>query len=198
MTYHIGDIPREDFVIEPAFALETGDTATSVVTDPEGEETSLTTTVELEDNEVVIQWPEESLFALGGVYELRVKVTSGERHERLPMISVIVQDDTTGWHTLDSIREIWAAAPDHDLALYELLEVSKNDCLAYAPALVEGAKAPINYKRGQYLHARNGFNAGAVDTNGEMGDNGFVIRPFPLDWTVKQTLRPKRAVPRVF
>jgi hypothetical protein len=31
-----------------------------------------------------------------------------------------------------------------------------------------------------------------------MGEDTFVLRPFPLDWTIKQVLRPKRAIPGAF
>lgn len=197
MTYHVGDIPRDDFVIEPAFDLGGGDTATAILTAPGGEETILTATVDVDDNIVTLEWPATSLFSSGGIYELRVTVVSGTKHERLPMLAVIIQDDSTGWHTLDSIRDQWDSAPDDDMVLYELLEVAKNDVIAYAPKLGEGVKPPLHYRRGQQLHARNGWNAGAVDTTGVIGDTGFVVRPFPLDWAVKQTLRPKRGVPVV-
>ena len=57
---------------------------------------------------------------------------------------------------------------------------------------------PTRYALAQLMQAKNMWNAGRVDASGGIGDGGdFVIRPVPLDWHVKQLLRPKRGAPRV-
>jgi hypothetical protein len=50
----------------------------------------------------------------------------------------------------------------------------------------------------QITQARNIWNAVKTDpaTQG-IGDEGFVIRPFPMDWTVKNLIRPLTAIPVV-
>lgn len=99
-----------------------------------------------------------------------------------------------GWHTLASARYAWADAPYDDFILEDLLEVSKMQCLAFAPALAEDTiTVPVNFRVAQLMQARNLWNASKTDpASGGYGDEGFVIRPFPMDWTVKNILRPKR------
>jgi hypothetical protein len=110
-----------------------------------------------------------------------------------------VADTEDGWHTLDTARDDWRDAPGFDAWLYELLWTARNDVLAYAPALAASQRPPLNYRRAQIMQARNLWNAGKVDpASGGMGEDTFVLRPFPLDWTIKQTLRPKRAIPGAF
>lgn len=41
------------------------------------------------------------------------------------------------------------------------------------------------------------WNAGIVSPGGEFGEGEFTMSTHPLDWHVKQLLRPKRAVPVV-
>jgi len=120
----------------------------------------------------------------------------------LPRIPVIVEDEV-GWLTIASLRDGWRDAPMSDEDCFELLEVSKAAVVAFAPALVADVVTgktlvPANYRKGQRMQARNVWNAAKVDpSNGGLGDDTFVIRPFPLDWSVKQVLRPKPALPWV-
>ncbi len=107
------------------------------------------------------------------------------------------------WHDVESARNQWVDAPLDDVALEQLLEVAKGQVIAFAPALPEPAEGaeqtvPEHYRMGQLMQARNLWNAGKVDTaSGGMGDDTFIVRPRPLDWTVKQVLRPRKGVPRV-
>lgn len=108
----------------------------------------------------------------------------------------------TTWHDIESARDQWIDAPLDDDVLEELLDVSVQQVIAYAPALAEPAEGeeldvPVNYRRAQLQQARNLWNASKVDPSGGIGGDDFVIRPFPLDWIIRQTLRPRRGVPRV-
>jgi len=86
----------------------------------------------------------------------------------------VIEFDITGTQTL---RAVWIAAPAE-------------------PDNVEDI--PARYALGQFLQAKNMWNAGRVDASGGLGDGeGFVMRPTPLDWHIKQVLRPKRGAPRV-
>lgn len=106
------------------------------------------------------------------------------------------------WHTIETARDEWIDAPlDYD-ALTELLAISRQQVVRYAPALAETDpptpdECPDNYRYGQLRQAENLFNAARVDSNGGEGSGEFVVRPHPLDWVVKQILRPRRGVPRV-
>lgn len=101
------------------------------------------------------------------------------------------------WHDEETARDEWESAPTNDDVLTQLLEVSKQQVIAYAPKLAEDAAVPVNYRYGQLEQAKNLYNASSVDSSGGMGEGEFVMRPHPLDWIIKQILRPKRAVPRV-
>lgn len=109
----------------------------------------------------------------------------------------------TTWHTPETaraLRELW---PDvdaiEDETLDVLLDAAQDQVIAYAPALAPAASTiPDRYALGQLRQAQNIWNASRVDASGGVGDGSdFVMRPTPLDWHVKQILRPKRGRPRV-
>ncbi len=52
---------------------------------------------------------------------------------------------------------------------------------------------PESYRWAQLQHARNIWNATNVNPSAGYGmdePGSFMIRPFPLDWAIKQRLRP--------
>lgn len=197
MSYHVGDIPAQALVVDPAFDTSDFDTVEAELTDPAGETIALDAA--LDDDQIIVEWPPPpSILTVGGLYDLRLTVESGGLRQRLPLVSLVVQDDTDGWHTLDSIRDLWPDAPSSDRWCFELLEVAKADVLAFAPALLEGVVVPANFRRAQYMHARDIWNASQnTGDSGELGDEGFAVRPYPLDWMVKQVLRPRTGTPAV-
>lgn len=107
------------------------------------------------------------------------------------------------WYDIDSARADWIDAPLNDDTLQALLDVSKQQVIAYAPRLPvpvdpeAPVEVPANYRYYQLMQATNIWNAGRVDASGGVGEGEFVIRPHPLDWQIKQGLRPRRAVPHV-
>ena len=134
-----------------------------------------------------------------GVYTMAVTlVTADGGRMRLPAVYLVAQSED-GWYTLDQAREDWLDAPSSDGRLLELLALScKNKSLSSRRALVDGAPRYARYKAGQLNQARNLWNSGKVDpASGAMGDDSFVLRPYPLDWMVKQVLHPKHGVPAV-
>lgn len=119
------------------------------------------------------------------------------------------------WHTVTTARDEWVDAPVDEVGLATLLTVAKNDVISYAPkftdpdtgvvslgyidpvsgiiSAVTDNTVPADYRLAQLMQARNTWNANKVDpSNGQMGDDTFVMRPFPLDWFVKQLIRPNR------
>lgn len=113
------------------------------------------------------------------------------------------------WHTAASAYDEWAdavAVADEDV-LTELLEVAKEQVMAYAfksdreayEAANEEAPydVPLRLRRAQIRQAENMWNAARVDSSGEIGEGSFVSSPHPLDWHIKQLIRPRRAVPIV-
>lgn len=125
----------------------------------------------------------------------------------------------TTWHDLTSARTQWADAPDDDESLQTLLDVAQNDVMSFAPkttddagnpvlawkdpisrllVAVDDTTIPVSYRLAHLMQARNTWNAAKVDpANAGMGDGSFVIKPFPLDWAIKQLIRPKDVLPWV-
>lgn len=102
------------------------------------------------------------------------------------------------WHDIDSIRLAWSDADQIDDALLgELLEVARDAVVAYAPALSDEGALPTRYRLGQMVHVKNLWNASRVTASGDLGGDTFEIQPRPLDWHVKQILRPAQGVPKV-
>lgn len=111
----------------------------------------------------------------------------------------------TTWHNLESARIQWADAPYDDDTLDELLEVARGQVVAYSPTkksdpivAPDSVDVPVHYRLAQLRQATNIWTAGSVDTTGGIGDGSdFVIRPHPLDWHIKQIIRPRGGSPRV-
>jgi len=152
----------------------------------------------IEDGVIVFDWPTVSLFDTIGIYTLHPVLTAllGYRETADPIPFVVQGVD--GWHTLASARRDWPDAPDNDVWLWTVLAVARTAVEAFAPALAGDPLPPLHYRQGQMMQARNVWNAAKVDpSSGGLGEGEFVMRPFPLDWMVRQVLRPKTAIPRI-
>lgn len=200
MAYYVDDVPENPFEIEPPedVELDQFDSAVAYFTTPSVDEIAAAS-ADINDDAVLVAFEEGAIFTEPGLWTLTVTLLSDTASRRLPSIRLVVQDDD-GWHTLDTARHNWSdAATIEDDILWEILAVAKLEVVAYAPALAAEAPVPVNYRKGQLMQARSLWNASKVDpSSGAIGDDSFAITPFPLDWQVKQVLRPKRAVPVVF
>ncbi|MCR2785434.1 MULTISPECIES: hypothetical protein [unclassified Microbacterium] len=110
------------------------------------------------------------------------------------------------WNTLTEARAIWRDAPASDPVLTLYLESAHSACLAYAPSLVEDPNVidggsfdeepvPATWKLAEVMQARNIWNSvKASPGGGEMDGSSYGITAFPLDWQVKQLLRPERGL----
>lgn len=111
----------------------------------------------------------------------------------------------TSWHDTESAATQWPDAPDDDAVLKELLEVARGQVVAYSPhsktdPVVEAASdvVPVAYRLAQLRQAQNLWAAGSTSPDGGIGDGeSFTLTPHPLDWHVKQIIRPKGGAPRV-
>lgn len=194
---YVGDIPAQ-MVIEVPQDLADYSGVTVKLRKPDNSEATLTSTLDVGLNAVVINWPNTSPITIPGRYYIVITLTGTGLKTRIPALPLIAQDTIDdGWHTLDSAREIWPDA-EHlsDVGLYQLLNIARHQCLEFAPALAEGELIPEHYRRAQLMQAANIMNASAVDpATGEDGGTSFSLKPFPLDWHVKQLLRPSRGIP---
>lgn len=111
------------------------------------------------------------------------------------------------WHDPESAQANWEDAPYDADELQELLDVARGQVVAYSPhkkadpiVAAGSVDVPVEYRLAQLRQARNIWAAQNVDSSGGIGDGGdFELRPVthPLDWHVKQIIRPKGATPRV-
>jgi hypothetical protein len=108
------------------------------------------------------------------------------------------------WLTLDEVQDWWRDAPADEELLTLYLSSTVEQILAYGPESVALAIAadptavPDSYRLAELVQVRNIWNAVKSDPASQgIGDEGFVFRPFPMDWTVKQIIRPARAKPVV-
>lgn len=205
MGYYVGDVPAQDLVIDPYRAdeiieLDPFSAAEVTLYNSQGapvDVVGFAAFINYDDNLIVVEWPETTPFETAGIYELRIAVSNDVSgvSEMIPPVRLAV-NEFDGWHTLDSARGDWQDAPGFDPWLFELLEIARQQVTAYAPALSVGTQPPAAYRQAQLSQARNIWNSTKVDAaSGSMGDETFVIRPYPLDWMIKQILRPKTGMP---
>jgi len=195
--YWLGDIPAEAALItvirDPdATPLTDFDNAYYGIVDAAGVIVHSGAANIVDEQTLLLNWPTTSVFATRGVYSMQFQLmrTSPPAVETTSVLKFVVQERMTGWLTLQWVRDRWRDAPDSDEALFSVLEVARSQVEAWAPAY-EGYP-PINYREAQLMQARNIWNASKTDpSNFGIGDDGMVIRPFPMDWTVKNIIRPK-------
>ncbi len=107
------------------------------------------------------------------------------------------------WHTVESARDQWPDAPsdygdDGDDTLTTLLAVAQDAVIAYAPAVADPlTDIPDGYRHAQLMQARNVWNASKASAGGGDIDGGQygISAGFPLDWQVRQLIRPKHGRP---
>lgn len=95
------------------------------------------------------------------------------------------------WHTPETARDQWVDAPLDDEQLEQLLDVAKEAVLAYAPVITDPNEPPTSYVVAQLMQARNVWNSGKATPSGDFDGGGYGLTTHPLDWQIKQILRPR-------
>jgi hypothetical protein len=120
------------------------------------------------------------------------------------------------WYSVadsDAQERLLLAWPDAPLANLEvcglILGTAREQVLAYAPeppaddvTVVDGiitsaTVTPDRYVLAQLRQAENLWNAGRVNSSGDVGVDTFTFTPRPLDKTVRQIIRPVDGKPHV-
>ena len=100
-----------------------------------------------------------------------------------------------GWITYPydpRLAVLWPGSEDYEDSLAFPLHVARIQCERFAPAV--GATVPENYVAAQVMQARALVRAGVVGSGDQTG-YGETVTVFPMDWTVKNLLRPKKGKP---
>jgi hypothetical protein len=78
-----------------------------------------------------------------------------------------------------------------DDELETLLTSAQEQCELYAPALPDGS-VPYRFRLAVVMQARALYRASIAGSGDQIGADGLTVTVFPMDWTVKNLLRPKR------
>lgn len=102
----------------------------------------------------------------------------------------------TSWYTVDEARVDWPGAPIDDDQVTFVLDIAKDECLAFAPLPTDydpATDVPSGHRWAQLKHARDIWNAQNVDPDAGFGDDtySFALTPFPLERAVRARLRPR-------
>ena len=200
----------DDVVVGPVVVpyLEDGDPAdlSSVVpsaarlTDPAGVSTPASVQLSQSDPAALEYTLPGDAWQIPGIWSVSAILSAGGNSFRTVPARFVV-DAEDGWLTVAEARSTWRDAPSADPVLYRLLASARLAVEAWGKDHgidVPAARPTSNLVDAQQAQARNTWNAVKSDpANQGIGDEGFVIRPFPLDWTVKNLIRPQSAKPVV-
>lgn len=131
--------------------------------------------------------PVGAILAEPGVYTQEVRLEGGGPTEYLDDERIVVESRRSKWLTCEWMRERWDDAPTDDAELWELLNVARYEVEAFAPPSVPASVL----RSAQRTQAVNIWNASQASPSGDGDGGGFGLTPLPLDWTVKQMLRPR-------
>ena len=199
----VGDVPqsptRADFTDEVGNVVQIYgfDSWEAYMLSPEGEVLG-SLSGEDHGNHLEFTWEETTLLEIPGIYKIIITFFDplGVEIQCEPFQFVVQEID--GWLTLEQTRSQWSDAPLDDVFLRQILDTAKAQCVAYAPALLLGAQVPVTYVQAQLLQARAIFQSVIANQQDSVGVEGFQVRVFPLDFTIRAMLRPKRAIGGMF
>ena len=88
-------------------------------------------------------------------------------------------------------REAWA---DEAADLDEVLRAAYEQCVLFLNGRIpaEDEPVPARLALAQKLQARALLRSSSAGSGDQMGMDGLSVTVFPMDWTVKNLLRPKR------
>lgn len=100
----------------------------------------------------------------------------------------------------DPYADVRAYWPNVDEVPPDALEVvllaAAAQCEQYAPPLPEqGEPLPTAWLMAQAMQARALWRSGTVGGGDQYGTGEYTVTVFPMDWTVKALLRPRRGRP---
>lgn len=135
-----------------------------------------------------------------GILTIRLTAVKGSQRQSVEPLRLVVEDPATPWHTLASLRREWLEAPDDDLQLFELLMDAREACEAYLRDVGGALPDEVTpaHRKAQHLQAKAIWTAQSTTVQGAVGEGEYAPTVFPLDWHVRQLLRPRPAIPGMF
>jgi hypothetical protein len=118
--------------------------------------------------------------------------------------------EVIGWVDVDALvaSASWAANAEPD-DLADALHAAYEECVLYGPLDNDRRRwtepdpsepvppaVPARFVRAQALQARAHLRAATTGTENTQGFDGVTVTVFPMDWKVKNLLRPRKAVRR--
>lgn len=98
----------------------------------------------------------------------------------------------------ERLPDLWPGAVDlTDTALEMVLAAAREQCEAFAPATTAPDDPPVRYVLAQALQAKALARAGFVGADDQVGGYGEGVTVYPMDWQVKNLLRPRQGRPYV-
>ncbi|KLN34574.1 hypothetical protein FB00_11240 [Cellulosimicrobium funkei] len=105
-------------------------------------------------------------------------------------------DGFIGWvPDFEYVYRLWPEAARMDeFELGSYLVAAVQQCAAFVgiPADYEGPELEERHLMAQVMQARALWRSGKAGDADQVGPDGFTVTVFPMDWTVKDLLRPKR------
>lgn len=100
------------------------------------------------------------------------------------------------WNYMDQtfIFNFWPEAEELETNVLDRLMATANAlCVAYAPALPEGAFVSDSYKLAEIFQARHIWSQAMGGNREEYGADGMALPTYPLVFAARDLLRPKRS-----
>ena len=98
-----------------------------------------------------------------------------------------------GWLDIDDVRDRWPDAVQmDDDELGDYLAAAYAACVAYLPPSADVEADNASWRLAQLMQARATWRALRAGTGDNIGSDGLTVTVFPLDWQVRQLLRPRR------
>src|SRR5690606_31050141 len=114
-------------------------------------------------------------------------------------------DAGTPWVSDQELESLWPDAPESP-ARELWLAAAQSQCEEYAPALttIEGESGdpdqidiPERYQIAVVMQMRALWQSIESTPQAQLGVEDIAVPVYPMDWTVKNLLRPRRRVPKV-
>ena len=101
-----------------------------------------------------------------------------------------------GWVDQETVQDYWADSVQlEDSALTSYLQASYEQCVEFLPPVALKAypeTIPDRWKQAQIMQARALYRSAVAGSGDQVGMDGQGVTVFPMDWTVKNLLRPSR------